>query len=699
VYDRLVNIRYRVGFVGAGHISAFHAAALRRIPGVELVGIYDTDGERCRRAAQSTGTRAMPSFRAFRDEGVDVIHILTPPDTHAALTLAALEMGAHVLVEKPLATDVEDCRRVAETAAARGLRVCVDHSLLYDIQIRRALNCVRAGKLGRVISVDILRSADYPPYEGGPLPPQYRSAGYPFRDLGVHQLYLLKEFLGPIEDVRARWFILGGDPNLTFDVWWMDVTCRDGSGSARISFNARPLQNMIFVQGTKGTLRVDVMSMNSALRVATPLPKTIERLFNAYAESLQTALDVSGSAIGFARKSIRQYHGVQELVIDFYRTLHQGSPVPVSVEDAIPVVDWTERVARAADADCTMRKASVPRLEDQTPILVTGAAGALGSAFVDRLRSQGKHFRIFIRRRTADTPSGIEVVTGDLGDPVAVDSAVRGARIVVHIGAAMKGSWTVHNASTVIGTQNVINACLRHGVEQLIYISSLSVVNWAGERPGTPISESSPLERFADARGAYTRAKLKAESLVREACQKEKLRAVILRPGQIFGGKLPLINDAVARKVGKYRIVLGNGRLRLPLVFIDDVIDGICAAIDLRLTGGQIIQLVDGDLPSQNEILERFLDSRSRIVHIARPIVFALGWFSEILFMLLKRQSPFSRYRLRSALADRTYVSEYATTILGWHPQVGVTAGMEKSLELHSVDRDRLDPAYATNPS
>ena len=81
-----------------------------------------------------------------------------------------------------------------------------------------------------MVSVDILRSSAYPPYPGGPLPPQYRTAGYPFRDLGVHALYLFQAFLGPIEHVEADWTSLGGDPNLAYDEWRAQVRCRDGLG-------------------------------------------------------------------------------------------------------------------------------------------------------------------------------------------------------------------------------------------------------------------------------------------------------------------------------------------------------------------------------------------------------------------------------------------------------------------------------------
>jgi predicted dehydrogenase/nucleoside-diphosphate-sugar epimerase len=680
MYDRLVKIRHRVGFVGAGYISSFHAAALRRVPDASLVGIYDIDEARCAKAAQTLGTRAFSSFEAFSDWGVDVIHVLTPPETHAQAALTALSMGAHVLVEKPLATDAGDARRIAAEACRRNLRVGVDHSLLYDPQIRRARELVRSGSLGQLVSVDILRSADYPPYEGGPLPVQYRSAGFPFRDLGVHQLYLFEALLGPIEDVHAEWWTIGGDPNLLFDEWLVQARCRDGYGRAHISFNVRPIQNIITLEGTKGVLRVDQMTMFSTRRAALPLPKTLERVFNAYGESVQAMAQVPQSTARFIGKRIRQFHGVQDFVADFYRCLDAGLPEPISAQQAIPIVEWTERVARAADADAASRAAAQPAPEREIPIVVTGAAGALGTAVLQRLRERGTPFKAFVRRNAASRiPQDVAVEIGDLGDPEAVDRAIQGARTVIHIGAATKGSWIAQRASTVVGTQNVVAACLRHGVQQLVYISSLSVVDWAGAREDQPIEERSPLEPHPEARGAYTQAKLQAELLVADAVAHKGLPAVILRPGQIFGGKLPLVNGAVARKVGKWHVVLGDGKLRLPLVYIEDVVDAIFAAMEKHLTGGEIVQLVDSSLPTQNEILKHALNGDGIVLRVPRRLLFTIGWTSEIVLGLLKRRSPLSRYRLASALARRSYSVQTAKTLLDWTPRVGVQAGMEAS--------------------
>jgi len=667
--------RHRAGLVGAGAIAEHHLAALRNLPQVEIVGVTDVLEDRARAFAERLGTRSYPSLEALREAGADTIHVLTPPESHAEVALGALEHGCHVLVEKPLATSVEDCLRVQALAEKKGLLASVNHSLLYDPQIVRGLDFVRSGKLGKVVSVDILRGSAYPPYRGGPLPPQYRSAGYPFRDLGVHALYLMQAFLGPIEDVRAMWESKGGDPNLAFDEWRAMVRCRDGLGQFQLTWNVRPMQSLVIVQGTRGVMRLDLFLMFRALRSTVPGPKAAERVVNAVTDSTRPLVDVAAGVVKFAAGVVKPYQGLRDLVAAFYQALDGERPLPVTLADATGVVRWVEEIARTAEAEHAAGVAGLPHAPS-ADVLVTGASGGLGGEVLRRLAA-GRKVRAFARRPPPDLPPGVDVVLGDLGDPEAVDRAVRGVRKVVHVGAAMKGGWDEHECGTVTGTRNVVEACKRHGVEKLVHISSMSVYDWAGNDGGV-LSESSSYEPRPEERGHYTRAKLEAEKIVRAAVSEQALPAVILRPGQIFGGKIPLLTPAVARRLGGRWLVLGNGRLQLPLVYVDDVVDAIETALDGGLAGGEVIQLVDPHVLTQNEVLAQALPPGARIVRAPRAPLFAAGKMSELVLALVKRRSPVSSYRLKSALARVRFASERAE-LLGWRARVGVVEGIRRS--------------------
>lgn len=667
--------RFRAGMVGAGNICEFHVAAVKALPDVELIGVTDLDRKRAQANAEKWGTIAFDTLDQLVDAGANVIHVLTPPSSHAKVALAALNKGCHVLIEKPIAEDEAEALEIGRVAMSKGLIATVNHSLLYDPQVKRALDSVKAGALGQVVSVDILRGSEYPPYEGGPLPPWYRDAGYPFRDIGVHCLYIIQELLGPIEDVDAEWRSLGGDPNLAFDEWRAIVRCQRGLGQFQLTYNTRPMQSQLIIHGTKGVLRVDLFAMFHGKRASTPLPKAAERLVNAFADSIQPLIDVPIGVWKFVRKEVQAYQGLRDLVGDFYKRLEAGTQPPVSVEDAAQVVRWVEKVARAADADHEARLAKFT-LSEKVPFLVTGASGSVGKAVVKRLREQGHQVRVFVRRIPAQPQEGVEYVFGNLGDPAAVDRAVKGAEIVIHAGAAMKGGWPEHKGGTVVGTQNVIDACKKYKVKQLVHISSMSVIDWAGMSNNGPVSEAANLEPRPDERGAYTRAKLEAERLVTQAAE-QGLPCVILRPGQIFGGGIPLINGAVARNAGGRWLVLGDGKLELPLVYIDDVVDAITSSIDRKLTKGEIIQIIDPETLTQDDVLGMAGGQRP-VVRVPRPVVFMLGKLSELPLGAIGKPSPIAVYRLKSALARLHYESERAKAILGWVPRVGVREGIRR---------------------
>jgi nucleoside-diphosphate-sugar epimerase len=220
----------------------------------------------------------------------------------------------------------------------------------------------------------------------------------------------------------------------------------------------------------------------------------------------------------------------------------------------------------------------------------------------------------------------------------------------------------------------------------------MSVVDWAGAGRDAPVDENTPFEPRAQERGSYTRAKLEAEKLVSAFAKEHGLPTVILRPGQIFGGRIPLLTPAVARKAGRRWLVLGGGDVRLPLVYMDDVVDAILLAADGPLRDGEVIQLVDDYTPTQDELLAEVLGPGAKVSHVPRPILFGLGKFSELPLGLLKRQSPVAKYRLKSALARRTFRSVNAK-LLGWSPRVGAREGIRRLSDKSSAGPGATSPA------
>jgi len=532
-------------------------------------------------------------MEAMIDEGVDVIHILAPPESHAQLTIAALNRGCHVLVEKPLAMNAEEVDSITAASAAAQKSVCVNHSLLYDRFVSKALHLVRSGAIGVPLTFDYFRSSEYPPYRGGPLPVHYRNGGYPFMDQGVHALYLAEAFLGAIEGVSTYRGSYGGDPNLLYDEWRVAAQCQRGTANIQISWNVQPLQSWFVVQGTKGVLRANLFAMWVTHTSKLPLPKAPARALQAMSEGLSICTQVPANIVRFARKKIVQYDGLHSLVAAFYDALLTGAPMPVPAEQARSTVYWTNQVSQEADA-AKVKFQTQFQTAGRARILVTGATGLIGRHLVRQLLQKGDRVRIFVRRQPPAefmNDSNVEVFLGDLGDPAAVDQAVAGTEIVYHVGAAMKGGADDHERGTVCGTQNIVEGVLRHDVQRLVYISSLSCLHAAASGRGAVVTEDWPIEPSPTKRGAYTQAKTEAEKIVRDAVRNRHLRAVVLRPGRVFGPGMTLLTPEVARRIRNLFVILGDGTRELPLVYVDDVVNAIILAGENSKFDGRVFHI------------------------------------------------------------------------------------------------------------
>jgi 2-alkyl-3-oxoalkanoate reductase len=671
----------RVGVVGAGYVSKHHIRAIQSVKNLTLVGICDSNFERATEAAKQSGVAAYHDLDEMAQARPDVIHILTPPNSHCALTVKALQLGCHVLVEKPMAPSPEECDRMIAAANKAGRILSVSHSARMDPVVQEALRLVQEGACGDVLSVDFLRSSDYPPYAGGPLPAHYREGGYPFLDIGVHGLSLLETFLGEIRDVNVRAMATGRDPYLTFDEWHGLVECEKGTGHMYMSWNVRPIQNELIIHGTRGVIHVDCYLQVCTVRKQMPAPTMIQRIISGTANSASTLVKVSGNVLRFATGRLLPSPGIGVSVVKFYEALLAGAAPPVSAEEGRRIVARATEATRTAVAekDALLERAGI--VPPPARILVTGGSGFLGRALVSRLLKSGEPIRILSRRplpQFEGNPNA-QVVLGDLGDPEFVDRAVEGVEIVYHAGAGMKGGKEAFEAGTVWGTKNIVAACLRHKVARLVHVSSLSVLDQAGHKKGTPVTEASPTEPHPALRGAYSQTKLTAENIVLDAIRNQNLPAVILRPGQIFGPGAEKTAPSGVIGLGSRWLVMGNGSLPLNLVYVDDVVDAMLLAGTQKDVCGRVFQLVDPDTATQKDYIEaavRYNAGAIKAIYAPKAVLFTLALGVEILGRLLKRQVPLSRYKIQSLAPIAPFDGSAARDKLGWTPLVGTRDGL-----------------------
>ena len=661
----------RVGLVGAGYVSQHHVRALQTLSGVRIVGIADVSASRAQALTRRFAIPAtFASLSAMRDVRPDVIHILTPPESHARLAIEALEMGCDVLVEKPMAPTTADCDAMIAAARRTQRLLAVNHSAIEDPAVVHALELIRRGACGDVLAVDFYRTSDYPPYLGGPLPDAFRLGGYPFLDIGLHALSLMEAFLGRIRHLDARYRSTGTDPHVWFDEWRGTAVCEKGDGAFYLSWSARPIRNEIFVHGTRGELHVDCFLQSCHVTRSWPGPKVLSAGVSALARAARTTCQVPKTTWRLATGALTPSPGIHAGVVHFHQSRVAGVDPPTTMADGRRLVAWLAPFCQRADEDreTTLR---VPPSLEPPEILITGASGMLGRALLNRLRGAGAQVRILVRRHAPDLERlpGVQVVYGDLGDPAAVDRAVMGVRVVYHCGSAMKGSWAAFDAGTVRGTANVVDSCLAHHVERLVHVSSLTVLDYASQLPGAVVNERAPLEPRPALRGSYTRAKLAAEQIVLEAVRSRALPAVVVRPGQIVGPGYESAAPYGTIAIGGRWLVVGTGRITLPLVHVDDVVNGLIAAATRPDVCGSIFHLVDDTVIMQRDYISACRTrsvSPPAAVYVPRMALVVAAAALEPLGGLLKRTLPLTRYRLRSINA-LSFDCSAARQRLGWH--------------------------------
>jgi predicted dehydrogenase len=146
----------RVAVVGYGYWGSKHMRVLSSMPGVQVT-IVDHDPERIAEAR-----RAYPAAEAAHqlDEvlgRVDAVVVATPPTAHAAVALQALHHGRHALVEKPLATTVDDAQKMVDAAAAGGVHLMAGHTFEYNAAVWKLKEIIDSGELGRILYIDAAR--------------------------------------------------------------------------------------------------------------------------------------------------------------------------------------------------------------------------------------------------------------------------------------------------------------------------------------------------------------------------------------------------------------------------------------------------------------------------------------------------------------------------------------------------------------
>lgn len=194
----------RIAFTGTGYIARIHAQAARKLPGVEPVAVVNHRRESMAAfAADFSIPRQYLSVEdLLADGGVDALVVCTPNYLHAPQTIAALESGVHVMVEKPMAMNAAEAEAMVAASQRSGALLMVAHCWRFDPEVRWLRGQVEAGRLGRIV-----RTKGYGVHvnwgPAGWFTQKQFAGGGALADMGIHALDTARFLLGDPQPVSV----------------------------------------------------------------------------------------------------------------------------------------------------------------------------------------------------------------------------------------------------------------------------------------------------------------------------------------------------------------------------------------------------------------------------------------------------------------------------------------------------------------
>jgi dTDP-glucose 4,6-dehydratase len=321
-------------------------------------------------------------------------------------------------------------------------------------------------------------------------------------------------------------------------------------------------------------------------------------------------------------------------------------------------------------------------------VLVTGAAGFIGSHLVERLLADGVLVRAFVRYTSsgdigllrwipADIRGRVEIVYGDLRDAQAVSEAATGVDTVLHLGALIAIPYSyVHPhevvETNVMGTFNVLSAVRALGIRRLVHTSTSEVY---GTARSVPIDESHPLQ----GQSPYSASKIAADKIVESFVCSYGVKAVTVRPFNTFGPRQSAraVIPAIACQALFGDVVrLGDTSPTRDFTYVRDTVDAFCKAAWADGADGETINVGNDREISVGELANRI------VAIVGRPVTI---------------ETEAGRVRPTASEVRRLHASnDKARRMLGWAPQTSLDAGLRETVEWIRQNRALFDPGKYT---
>lgn len=346
--------KIRVGVIGCGKVGHCHARAYRALPGCELAACCNHNLARAEEFGRAYGIPAFDSVREMIEKAdIGAVSVCTPHPAHAAPAVEAARAGAHILVEKPLATTLGDCDEILGAVRASGVAGGVVSQRRFYPQAARVKRAIEDGKIGRPIlgTVTMLGWRDMTYYASDPWRGSWeKEGGGVLVNQAPHQLDLLLWYMGEVKELYGLWDTFN-HPGLEVDDTAVAVLrFQSGAlGSILVSNSQNPaLYGNVHVHGERGA-SVGVQTDGGAMFIAG-VSGIAEPPFNDLwtvpgEENLAAGWRASEDALFGAPGAVDHFFGLQ--LQDFLDAVRAGREPLVSLRDGRRAVELFTAVYRS----------------------------------------------------------------------------------------------------------------------------------------------------------------------------------------------------------------------------------------------------------------------------------------------------------------------------------------------------------------
>lgn len=340
---------FDVAVIGCGGIANEHLPFMANSPLVRLVGVCDTSKATVQFAQQRFGATGwfLDAAEMLAATKPDVVHVLTPPQSHGALVSMSLKAGAHVICEKPMTSTASETAALLALADKQGKWLIESRNLLFNDIVLKIDRLRNDGALGEIREIDLLLSLDLNAGPFGDLNlegPGVQLPGGAVQDFLPHLAYLFLHFAGcakPVDRVHGILDNLSGNARVGFDHLDALVTAGNIRGRLRIASDLKPDMFRLIVRGTKAVVESDFY--NPFLRIQQSEDSGKMAPF----EQVRSGVGLARAGFGNLRDKVLQhgtYHGMPRMLDAIYQALCDGQSAPIAAADIAATADLVDRL-------------------------------------------------------------------------------------------------------------------------------------------------------------------------------------------------------------------------------------------------------------------------------------------------------------------------------------------------------------------